>query len=55
MNKYNLLKRITTIQSKMQDLYSAIGTNGGMHCQTIMRELAQLEKKIEMNEIKPKK
>lgn len=51
--KAQLIKQIETIQSKMQSLWAKLGTDYGMHCQTITRELNALEKKIESGEVKP--
>jgi hypothetical protein len=53
--KAALIKKIETIQSKMQSLWADLGTDNGLHCQTITRELAELEKAIERGEIKPRK
>lgn len=53
MSKQALLKKIATIQGKIQSLWASVGTDYGMHCQTITRELNELEKKIERGEVKP--
>jgi hypothetical protein len=55
MSKQRLLKKIATIQNKVQELWAAIGTDYGMCCQSVMRELNHLEKRIESGEVKPSK
>lgn len=52
MSKNRLIKKIDTIQSKVQSLWAQIGTDYGLHCQTIGRELNELQKKIESGEVK---
>jgi hypothetical protein len=53
MSKQSVLKKIATIQGKIQGLWAVLETDYGMHCQTITKELNELEKKIERGEVKP--
>jgi len=53
MSKRKLIKRIDTLQIKNQELWAKIETDYGQHCQTIGRELSELQKKIESGETKP--
>jgi len=52
MNTLALIKKIETIQGKITALAQSMGKDYGLHCQTIGRELNQLQKKLESGEIK---
>jgi ElaB/YqjD/DUF883 family membrane-anchored ribosome-binding protein len=46
MNK-QAIKKIETIQGKIQALWAELGSLAGSNCQTAARELEELRKKLE--------